>query len=214
MLYLQKATRMKRTLLFIAFMSLTFAENATAKTPIAGKVTKAIPKFTLGVKVGANFQELNSKADFKQGYNAGLMGGLFAGVHWSKVGIKAEGLVKSASFAYTDGTTSIGQGNVDVVYLDVPVLFEFNILPRLWVQVGPQFSDMLSAKSNGNDVQSRFKTTDFSGVLGLEAKLPLHFSVGARYILGFADINNHSVANANETWNNRSIQLFVGFRFI
>ena len=206
---------MKRTILFTGLSAIMlFAQSVSAKTPIVDKVTKVIPKFTLGVKVGANFQELSSNTSFRQSYNGGLMGGLFAGVHWSKIGVKVEGLVKSASFAYTDGTASIGSGNVDVVYLDVPVLFEYKILPRLWVQVGPQFSDMLSAKSNGNDVQSAFKTTDFSGVLGLEAKLPLHFSVGARYILGFEDINNHGYPSATEAWNNRSFQLFVGFRFI
>jgi hypothetical protein len=99
--------------------------------------------------------------------------------------------------------------------MDIPVLLEYKIINMLWVQAGPQFSTMLSAKSNdGKDVKDLFNSSDISGLLGLEAKLPLHLVAGARYVLGFSDINNHAVTQASESWKNRYIQAYVGFRFL
>ena len=62
--------------------------------------------------------------------------------------------------------------------------------------------------------QAAFATTDFSGVLGLQAILPLHLIVGARYVLGFIDQNANSVPGLTNTWKNRSFQLYAGFRFL
>jgi hypothetical protein len=63
-------------------------------------------------------------------------------------------------------------------------------------------------------VKKNFTTTDISGVLGLELRLPLHLTAGARYILGFSDVNNHDETAISEAWRNRYAQVYVGFRFL
>ena len=62
-LYLQKKhTHMKHTLLvFTLFTALVASNAAQAQIPGVSKVTKALPKVTVGLKLGANFQDLNSK---------------------------------------------------------------------------------------------------------------------------------------------------------
>jgi hypothetical protein len=119
-------------------------------------------------------------------------------------------LVKSVTFNSNDNISP----SINGVYLDVPLLLEYKLIPRLWLQLGPQFSELLSAKESGTDVKKDFNSSDFAGVLGLEARLPLHLTVSARYILGFTNINNESVTGTTDAWNNRTIQLSVGLRFL
>jgi hypothetical protein len=205
--YICKKTHyMKHSLLISALAAtLLFSNDTHAKVPGADMV----PKLTIGIKAGVNMQSLTG-ATWKSAYNAGIVGGAFVGVTKNKIGVEGEVLVKSAKF-----NTNGGGGYINSVSLDVPVLFEYKIISRLWVQLGPQFSSMLSAKdNNSNDVKKSFNTTDFAGVIGLQANLPLHLTVGARYVLGMTNINNESVSGTKESWNNRSIQIYVGFRFI
>jgi hypothetical protein len=94
---------------------------------------------------------------------------------------------------------------------------EYKIVPRLWVQAGPQFNVLLSAKSDNklyDDPKKFFNTSSLNIVGGLEARLPAHLVAGARYILGLTDINNPSGSRTNEAWRTRTIQAYLGFRFI
>jgi outer membrane protein with beta-barrel domain len=214
-LYLLKNTLyMKRTLLLaVLSASLLFSNHSQAQIPGVHKITKALPKVDLGIKAGANFQDLSKNSTFKSSYAGGFVGGLFFGVTKNKIGVDIEALVKTVK--YTSVTTITNQTyTINGIYLDVPVLFEYRLVPRLWLQIGPQFSDMLSAKQGSTDVKKSFNSTDFAGVLGLEAKLPAHLILGARYLLGVTDIHNESTSTTKDAWNNRSIQLYLGFRFI
>ncbi len=201
---------MKRSLLFIALSAaLLFSNNTEAQIPGVSKVTQALPKVDLGLKLGANFNQITG-SDFKQAYKPGVVGGAFLGVSKNKIGVQVEALVKSAKF-----DASTGGGYIKTLSLDIPVLFEYKLIPRIWLQLGPQFSKMLTAKdNNSNDIKKYFNTTDFDGVIGLQVKLPLHLVVGARYILGFSDMNNKSLPGSTDAWKNRSIQAYLGFRFL
>jgi len=199
---------MKRTLLFTVLSAALLFSTVTKAQPGISTVTKALPKVDVGVKVGANFQQITG-AGWENTYKPGIVGGAFVGVHKNSCGVQLEALVKSVT--YTVDVANV-KSDIKTVYLDVPVLLEYRIIPRLWIQAGPQFSTLFSAKDpNSNDVKKNFKTSDFSGLLGLELKLPMKFTAGARYVMGFADINNTGVGDA---WKNRFIQLYVGFRFL
>jgi hypothetical protein len=198
---------MKRLVLLTTLsVALLFSNRSSAQIPI---VSKVLPKVIIGVKVGANFQELNSKS-LDNAYNAGFTGGVFVGVTKKKMGVQVEALISSAKFTANESNPNVTFNNL---YLNVPVLFEYKLVNRLWLQVGPQFSDLVSTNNNDH-INNAFKTSDFGGALGLQVILPVHLVASARYILGFTDVNNHGIPNATDTWNNRSIQLSVGFRFL
>ncbi len=96
-------------------------------------------------------------------------------------------------------------------------MFEYKIIPRVWLQAGPQFTKILSAKNNNNDDElSNLNTMEFSGVIGAQVKLPVHLVAGARYIMSFTDINNYPTTGlgSSDEWKTRSIQVYVGFRFL
>jgi opacity protein-like surface antigen len=205
---------MKRKLLVAALSAAAlFSTAANAQVPGVSKVTKILPEVDLGVKVGANFQQITGEG-WEKTYKPGIVGGAFVGLRKGSWGVQAEGLIKTVKFSpsFTGGVP------IKALYLDIPVLLEYRIIPRLWAQVGPQFSYMLSKDNSVMEYNTAFKTSDFSGLLGLEAKLPLHLTAGARYVLGLTDINNHTlpstVPGATDAWKNRYIQVYVGFRFL
>jgi len=205
---------MKRTLLFtVLTAALLFSIRSEAQIPGVGKIKKILPEPILGVKLGANFQQI-SGSGWENTYKPGILGGLFVGLQKGKVGVQVEGLIKSVQFALSTPVNGKIPDPVKGVYLDVPVMFEYKIIPRIWAQIGPQYSMLLSAKESGNDVKNSFNPGDFSGVLGLQALLPVHLTVGVRYILGFTDINKESFPGASGAWKNRTVQLSVGFRFL
>jgi len=202
---------MKRTLLLtVLSAALLLSTRSQAQVPVVNKI---LPEVVLGIKVGANFSQLTGNS-FDNAYKAGFHGGAFVGVTKGKIGVQGEVLVRSCTYAPSSIVAAAGGQDVATTNLDIPVLFEYKLISRLWIQLGPQFSSLISAKSNGTDVKKTFNSTDFSGVVGLQAILPVHLVAGARYVLGMTNINNESVSGTKESWNNRSIQLYVGFRFL
>ncbi len=192
-----------------------FSAVAQAQIPGVSKVTKEIPKVVLGLKAGANFQNLNSNSTFANSYQGGIVAGAFLGLTKNKWGIQVEGLIKTVKYSFIDSVLgNTGNKDINTINLDVPVLLEYKLIPRLWVQVGPQFSSILSAKNGSTDVKTSFNSTDYSGVLGLQLVLPVHFVLGARYVLGLSDINNKSVSGYTDSWHNRSFQAYLGWRFL
>ncbi len=129
--------------------------------------------------------------------------------------MRAEILASAARYTSKSLTDSAGnKGDFRATYLNIPLLFEYRIIPDLVLLLGPQYSNMLSINSvdgfSGN-VKSLFKQSEFSGILGLEWKLPKHFLVGGRYIYGFTDMNNEAVSFSTDAWRNSTIQLYAGY---
>lgn len=198
---------MKRTLLLFSLVALLLPTALLAQVPKVG-----LPTFDLGIKVGANFQQLNG-GTWSQAYKPGVVGGIFVGLRKNKIGVQVEGLINTATYNLKDSTKT----GIRATYISIPVLFEYKLFSLLWLQVGPQYSGVASVKSlNGfeGDAKQVLKSGDVDGVLGLDLRL-LHFDVGARYILGFSDVRNESYQSAaTGAWNNRSIQVHLGFKFL
>jgi hypothetical protein len=190
---------MKFTRLLIALV--LFCGVAQARIPGPKKV---IPKVDLGVKVGASFDNMHGTG-WNTTYRTGYHGGVFLGFREQVFGVQGEVLVNSTH--YTLGTTT----EISNLCLDVPVMFQFRLVPRLWVQVGPQYSILLSSKYAATDKATNFfKPGAFSGVAGLQMLLPLNLMLGGRYVLGLSDWDNVGSA----PWKQRSVQLFAGVRLL
>ncbi len=186
--------------------ALLTAATANAQLGVKKVASKVVPKVTIGVKLGMNMQKLDGDLPDSK-YKSGIVGGAFVSVDRKKVGIRVEGLLKTAKLSIYNTNVK-----VNAVFVDVPLLLEYKIVPRLWIQAGPQFSSMLSAKStDGVDAKSVFNTSDVSAVIGIEAALPLKLTVGARYIYGFNNLNG---ATYGGELKSRSLQFSIGYRFM
>ena len=189
-----------------------------------------IPNIDFGVKAGANFAQLNGKS-WDNGYKANFLGGFFIGVRIKKVGVQAEAFFSQTRYTttgkkfydiyHTDPgvvfnpmVDSAKERRFNVGYLNIPVLFQFNVLPMLWVQAGPQYSGVVTVNNPDElvqDARGLFKSGSFSGVVGLEAKLPMNFLIGARYIFGLSNSNTTRISGA---WQQNVIQAHIGYSFL
>ena len=200
----------KITLLYFAALLLSTHSSWAKRTiPVVNK----LPKATLGVKVGGNFEQL-SGGTWEQAYKPGVVFGIFGGINKNRWGLKADVLVNTSQYALKD---SLVKGTFRAVSLSVPVLVEYKLVHRVWLQAGPQFNSILSMKTDNNDIKDPkqfFNTGAVNLVGGVEARLPVHLVAGARYILGLTDLQKQNTGLAKEEWKQRSIQVYVGFRFI
>lgn len=181
------------------------------------------PKLDFGVKLGANLNQVDGKY-FENGYKANILGGAYAGVNWLTFGGQIEALFTQSTYTtgndFYSGFKSVYNNTADsaknrsfkVNYLNIPVLANFNFIPRVKVQVGPQFSGVVSVRDVDNlvkDAKGLFKSGDISGVVGLWVNLPANLNVGARYIFGFSNVNATTIG---DSWKNRTLQLHVGYQ--
>lgn len=214
---------MKRKNILLALITIIMPSMLWAQTKVS------VPNLDLGIKVGANFAKLDGDT-WDNGYKAGFLGGAFVGLRGNRFGVQLEGFFSQTHYTTTgqqfytvyqgapqlfnQAIDSTKTGNFRAGYFNIPVLFEMKLLPMLWLQIGPQYSGIVSVKdANGfvNDAKSLFKSGYISGVGGLELKLPFHLDAGARYVLGFSDLNNSNIKGA---WQQRTIQLHVGYTFL
>lgn len=204
---------MKPTLLMTA-LALLFSRSGAAQVPA---VSKALPKVSAGVKFGANYEELAGSSVFDKAYNSGYAGGAFVALTKKKIGVQAEALISSAKIyynfpaGYSPGPIMLPK-STNLLYFNVPILFEYKLVSHLWLQAGPQVSNLLTAKNNlGYNIISIFKNPEVGAVLGIQATLPLRFNISARYIYGLTNLNNTIESG---TWNTRSIQITGGYRIL
>lgn len=177
-------------------------------------------KADLGIKVGANFAQIGGDG-WQKTYQPGIVAGAIVGVRKNKVGVQAEFLVNTSHYTTQSLIDSVHKGDFRAMYFDIPVMFEYRVvggklLPKIWIMAGPQFSNLMSIKSLNDysgDVKSTFKSGYFAGVLGVEVRY-MKFTLGGRYVLGLTNINNESANTIKGSWNSRTAQLYLGFRFI
>ena len=127
---------MKRLLLIIVLAALAM--------PIAAQVrTKAVPKFKFGVKAGVNYHsndfigEKVAVYDIKPG--TGVLAGLQADIKWNHFGIHPE-LLYSYIAMKSEVLHATNESRVKVSKIDLPVLFEYEVLGFLSFQAGPTFA--------------------------------------------------------------------------
>ncbi len=196
----------KITTLFLSFLFIVLCNISAFAVP-----KPTLPSFDLGIKAGANFSSL-SGAEWDNSMKAGFTGGAFVGLRVKKIGVQLELLANSAKYSVAGVSSG---GDFKTTNLDIPILFQYKVIPMLWLQLGPQFSTVVSASgpSGVDDPKSFFKSS-FAGVIGLELKLPVKFNVGVRYVLGLSSANNESYTGVSTAWQQRSAQVYLGFRFL
>ncbi|WP_345077754.1 hypothetical protein [Nemorincola caseinilytica] len=166
-----------------------------------------LPKVTMSVKVGLQAQYLSGNTLWNKTYNTGPLAGLCFSVHRNMFGGRVEANGRSIKYSHdTYGT------EVNIVNLDIPVLFEFRPIKELAILVGGQGSLFPRVQDrSGKDVSRFFSSQEASFVIGAEGILPLRLIAGARFIKGITDINDTSRPG---TWTTTGAQFYVGYRFV
>lgn len=174
---------------------------------------------SFGVKGGVNFATLNGgdidgSPDSRTSFHAGVFAEFPINSMFS---IQTEALYSGQGakldFSGTDGD----KAELQLDYINVPVLAKFYILEGLSIEAGPQFSFLVNDEidtnpnSNSGDNPTPFrdslKTFEFGVAGGLTFQLPVGVFATARYNQGITKIAD------DIDIQNSVFQLGVGFKF-
>jgi len=104
-------------------------------------------------------------------------------------------------------------GQINLGYINVPVLAKYTIFHGFSVEAGPQVGFLLSAKAEASgssgDVKSQTQSVDFSAVGGASYLTSANIGFDARYTLG---LTTTAKDNTSKVYNN-VIQLGVYYMF-
>jgi len=173
---------MKKTLLLLSLIILTvFGAEAQ--------------KARLGLKAGANF------ANFDQAGNPDGKTGFHFGAY-AELGAGGFSIMPELLFS------TKGAKDVDLSYVEIPILLKKSFAKVLNFHVGPQFGFLTKADFGGVDGKDFVKGTDVSAVFGVGVDLPGGLTAGGRYVLGLGDIDD---TGSVET-KNKTFQIYIGYK--
>ena len=192
----------------IAVSSLTFAQQ-------------------FGIKGGMNVSSLSEDASLsdqksKIGFNAGLfMNAPLAAnfsiqpeIIYTQMGDKADATIL--------GTNYSGSRNLD--YVSLPVMFQYNATPSFYLEAGPEFGLLVSAKNKlknettgdliatSDDYKDDLNNFNFGLGLGAGYYFTPNVGLTARYVAGFTDIYKDG-QNAGDAVKNNVFQVGLAYKF-
>ena len=222
----------KKVLFVVAGLLLTLGVNAQVKvdrgygsgeqraervkTPHRG--SQLVIKY--GAKLGVNLSTMSNSMEFEPGFGigAGFRVGAVANFHWgqrtanSLPGTGWFGLQPELMYSY-QSVKSDG-GNINMSYIQLPVMLKVYPLSALSVEVGPEFNYLISTSPEEMTVDgATVKVGDCKGFnmgvgVGASYEFRMGLMVGARYSLGFTDMAK------NLKWkNNGNVQVTLGWLF-
>lgn len=174
-------------------------------------VTAFSQSFKIGAKGGATINKISGqtfKDQFTYGYHLGGFATIGLG---KKFAIQPEVLFNQVNVDSSSKFSDIYKFNklstVQLQYLSIPLLLNYNAGKLLALQVGPQFGVLLN-KSNTliENGKNAFKGGDLSMLGGVQLKLS-HFRIYGRYAIGLNNIND---IDNKDKWTNQSAQIGVG----
>jgi len=161
----------------------------------------------LGIKGGLNFANVDADdafgdPDSKTGYHFGA---------FLEVGLGGIHLQPELLFSVK------GTDDVDLSYVEVPILLKKNFAKVLNVHFGPQFGFLTSAEGDldadgsDEDIKDFFKSSDLSAVIGAGVNAPFGLTAGIRYVYGLSDVWDNDLLDTEI--KNRTTQIYVGWKF-
>ena len=165
---------------------------------------------TFGLKAGMNVSSLTNAdgAESKIGFNGGLFMNSALAENFS---IQPEFLYNSKG-AKDNGV--FGDMSLNLDYISVPVMFQYNATPQFYLEAGPEFSFLASAKAKGAgatvDVKDEMNSFDFGVGLGAGYYFIPNFGITARYVAGFMDIVKD---NTDDAVKNNVFQIGLAYKF-
>lgn len=195
---------MKKIFLGLALVAGTFTfaqktSNNTSSSPVR-----------FGLKAGLNVSTLSGDG---MKAKAGFYAGAFANIPVAQ-DFSVQPEVLYSGMGAKDDYSSDTKLNLD--YIAVPVMFQYNALPNLYLEAGPQFSFLVNSKlkngSNSVDVKDYTKGFDFALGLGAGYYFTPNIGVNVRYVAGLTDIAKNRPSGA-DTSKNGAFQVGLAYKF-
>jgi hypothetical protein len=180
------------------------------------KVQPAQAQFHYGIKAGLNFANIGGHDNYDTEMRLGFHAGPFLAVPLTDVIALETGLYYSGKGYvirdFFDGDRYDAYRYM--VYLDIPAVAKYSVLPLVHVYIGPQASVLLdsfvkldneSREQWGEDLRS----LDLGLVLGAGITIPEGFTASFGFDLGLSPLFDHG----NNKMYNRVLKFSVGYGF-
>lgn len=154
---------------------------------------------SLGLKAGANFSNASGDNLNADGITS-FHGGAYGLIKLANIGIQPELL-------FSKQGASLSGNDVDLSYVNIPVMVKFYLPLGLNIQGGPQFGMLTKAENDSGDIKDSFKNSDLSAALGAGWDAPFGLQFGARYVFSLAD--NSDVSGFE--YKNKTFQIYLGY---
>ena len=194
-----------------------YSSQQQKETSFSDKGSGFLMKY--GVKAGLNMTSMSNDMAFDPGFGMGIgfrVGG-FLNMRWgyrTENSSKGTGLLGfQPELMYSNQAVKTDAGDIKMNYIAVPLLLKVYPTTALSIEVGPEFSYLISTSPSTMAVDcAEVKVGDCKGMnIGATAGLAYDFemglTVGARYTYGFTDMAK------NLKWKNSNIQVTVGWMF-
>lgn len=150
----------------------------------------------LGIRAGANIATVsNAEASNMTGYYVGF---------YKEFGVAVKSLFIQPEVQFSKQGFSTSTSDIDLSYVNVPILAKLYVLKLVSVELGPQLGFKVS--DSGSDVMD-YNSFNTSWAAGASFNLPLGFSINTRYIGGFNDVVKN-VDSKGKVW-----QIGAAFQF-
>ena len=171
-----------------------------------------------GIKAGVNFASINDISGNPES-RTGFVFGAFAGFKLGdKIGLQGDVL-------YSQQGSKVDLGEINLDYINVPVVLKYYVTENLNIHAGPQFGFVAKDdfKSDIGDIETSLEaeTFDLSGVVGVGFDLPVGLYIDGRYNFGLSKIfGGESTTVGDETvstssqGSNAVVTLSVGYSFL
>lgn len=173
-----------------------------------------------GIKAGGNLSSLSKDATLsEQKSKIGFYAGAFVNVP------VAESFSVQPEVLYSNQGAKATVLNNDVKlnmdYINVPVMFQYNATPEFYLEAGPQFGFLVNTKlDTGNSTantllnalnsKDNYNAFDFGLGLGAGYYFTQNIGITARYVAGFTDIRKN---NSGDAVKNNNLQVGLAFKF-
>ena len=172
----------------------------------------------LGIKGGANVNKLTGQSftdKFSFGYHIG--GFIEIGIG-KKLSLQPEVFVSqikqdtSSQFrAIYNNLLGVAPSNIQLSYLNLPILLGYKLSDQFSIQLGPQYSILMNQNANLlQNGKNAFKNGDFSILGGLQLEVS-KFRIYGRYVVG---LNNLNDIDKMDEWKNQSLQIGIGLTIL
>ena len=193
----------------IAVSSLTFAQQ-------------------FGIKGGLNVSSISDEGFEDANSKAGFYAGVFMNAPIAEnFSIQPEVIYNNlgAKNTYDAGSLGNAETKLNLDYISVPVMFQYNATPAFYLEAGPEFGFLVNASSEttydtpvgGGSSTTELDTDDFNGFnfgLGIGAgfNFTQNFGLNARYVAGFSDVTAEGSDPSTDA-NNKNNVFQVGLTY-
>lgn len=180
---------------------------------IFGVGVASAQEIDLGLKAGANFSNFSDTKDLEMSNKTGFQVGAFAAIRIGNIGIQPELL-------YSKQGAKFRGKDIDLDYVNVPVILKYYIVQGLNVQVGPQFGFVVDDNLGKvfTDINEGVKAREFdvSGLVGIGLDLPFGIRLDGRYNFGLSDTFKSGSEDVNfiNPGKNSVFTVSLGYSFL